>query len=565
MQPFAIGNDNFGEIRTQNARFIDKSLFIKEIFDHFTTKVSLITRPRRFGKTLNLSMLHHFLSTEIVGLETRALFNDLKITEYPEIMAHQGKYPVIFLTLKGIKATSFDVALSDFSGIMRDTYKAHDYLRSGPQFTTADQLAFDRVIQLQCQVGELHTGLAQLCRWLRAYHGVNPWVLIDEYDTPIQAAYLNDYYREMVGLLQPVLGNTFKTNPYLERAVLTGITRVSKESLFSDLNNVAVYTLFKNDYSTHFGFTEPEMDALLVEAELTHCSAEIKRWYNGYLCGDTVLYNPWSIINCVTEKGNLEPYWVNTGGTSMIQQLLAQADPDVKIHLETLLQGHSIIARINDHLVYGLFGADVDSVMSLLLSAGYLKALSRTRTEMGEWLCELTIPNYEVMTVYRLSIMLWLVSQGQQARYEGVLKALVQGDMRVFSNELAVLLERVLSYFDPSGQEPEKFYHGLVLGLVVHLAKTHTVESNRESGWGRYDVMIIPHDVSQIGIVMEFKVAFEHEMLKEIAESALTQIKSQHYAAALTHRQIHKILAIGLAFRGKKVCVQYEWVAGSSQ
>src|SRR3990167_9255013 len=559
MQPFAIGNDNFGEIRTQNARFIDKSLFIKEIFDHFTTKVSLITRPRRFGKTLNLSMLHHFLSTEIVGLETRALFNDLKITEYPEIMAHQGKYPVIFLTLKGIKATSFDVALSDFSGIMRDTYKAHDYLRSGPQFTTADQLAFDRVIQLQCQVGELHTGLAQLCRWLRAYHGVNPWVLIDEYDTPIQAAYLNDYYREMVGLLQPVLGNTFKTNPYLERAVLTGFTRVSKESLFSDLNNVAVYTLFKNDYSTHFGFTEPEMDALLVEAELTHCSAEIKRWYNGYLCGDTVLYNPWSIINCVTAKGALAPYWVHTDSTSMIQKLLAKADADVKSAFEELLQGKSIEARISDHLIYGLFGTDMNSVMSLLLAAGYLKAVTRTLANT-QWLCCLIIPNYEVQTVFEDCIMTWFVSQGQSARYERILKALIEGDAKTVDAEMGLFLERTASDFDVSSQEPAKFYHGFVLGMVVSMAKTHAVESNRESGLGRYDVMLVPHDKTKPGVILEFKVVRPRETLETAAQNALTQIHTKNYAVALQQRGITRILAMGLSFQGKQVHVQHEWL-----
>src|SRR3990167_5714724 len=385
MQPFAIGNDNFGRLRTENLKFIDKSLFIKELLENRGVTVSLLTRPRRFGKTLNLSMLYYFLSKQVGGLETKPLFEGLKITQYPELMAHQGRYPVIFMTLKGIKATSFDTALADFAGIMRDLYKVHAYLRADPKFTEDDQLFFDRSEERESDISDLHTAVAQLCRWLKEYHGVNPWVLIDEYDTPIQTAYLNGYYKDMVALLQPVFGNTFKTNSFLERAVLTGITRVSKESLFSDLNNVAVYTLFKNDYSTHFGFTEPEMDASLVEANLTHLYPEIKRWYNGYLCGDTVLYNPWSIINCVTEKGALAPYWVHTGGTSMIQKLLAEADAGVKTAFEELLQGKSIEARISDHLVYGLFGADMDSVMSLLLAAGYLKAVTRT-SERTQWL-----------------------------------------------------------------------------------------------------------------------------------------------------------------------------------
>jgi len=242
MQPFAIGNDNFGEIRSQNLKLIDKSLFIKEIFDNLGIKISLIIRPRRFGKTLNVSMLHHFLAPQVVGVKTQPLFEGLKITKYPDIMVHQGQYPVIFLTLKGIKATSFDTALASFAGIMRDTYLAHAYLQEAPNWTSTDRILFTRIIERKGDIAELHTALAELCRWLRIHHGVNPWVLLDEYDTPMQAAYLNGYYPEMVALMQPVFGNTFKTNPYLERAVLTGITRVSKESLFSDLNNVAVYT-----------------------------------------------------------------------------------------------------------------------------------------------------------------------------------------------------------------------------------------------------------------------------------------------------------------------------------
>ena len=560
MRPFAIGNDNFGNIRSKNWKFIDKSLFIKEIFDRGAISVSLITRPRRFGKTLNLSMLHHFLSSKVFSIETAPLFEGLKITEYPDIMAHLGQYPVIFITLKGIKATSFETAQADFAGIMRDLYKVHQYLRDSPQFATDDQFAFDRIIQLQCPVGELHTALPQLCRWLAAHYQVKPWVLIDEYDTPIQTAYLNGYYEEMIGLMQPVFGNTLKTNPYLERAVLTGITRVSKESLFSDLNNVQVYTLFNEEYSEHFGFTETEMDALLVEAELTSYSADIKHWYNGYLCGDTVLYNPWSIINCVAKKGALAPYWVQTGGTSMIQRLLAQANASVKTAFEELLQGRSIQARISDHLAFGLFGSDMDSVMSLLLAAGYLKALSHTQTDGADWLCELTIPNHEVMAVYRTCIMTWFVSYGENERYEGLLKAFSEGDAETVEAEMSLFLERTASYFDVSQQEPEKFYHGLVLGMVVSLAKTHTVESNRESGAGRYDVILVPNDHTKPGIILEFKVVRPRETLETAADKALAQIHTKNYAASLRQRGITRILAMGLAFQGKLVNVKYEWL-----
>ncbi|OGT66258.1 MAG: hypothetical protein A3J38_08835 [Gammaproteobacteria bacterium RIFCSPHIGHO2_12_FULL_45_9] len=560
MRPFAIGNDSFGEIRFKNFKFIDKSLFIKEIFDNSGIKVTLITRPRRFGKTLNLSMLHHFLSPNVFKIETAPLFEGLKITQYPEIMAHQGQYPVIFITLKGIKATSFETALADFAGIMRDLYKVHQYLRDSPQFAADDQIAFDRILQLQCQVGELHTAITQLCRWLAAYHLVNPWVLIDEYDTPIQTAYLNGYYPEMIALMQPVFGNTLKTNPYLERAILTGITRVSKESLFSDLNNVQVYTLFKQDYSEHFGFTEPEMDALLIEAELTHRSPDIKRWYNGYLCGDTVLYNPWSIISCLTEKGELAPYWVHTGGTSMIQSLLAKADASVKTAFEELLQGRSIQARISDHLVFGLFGADLDAVMSLLLAAGYLKALTRTQ-ERSQWLCTLAVPNYEVLALFEDCIMMWFTTQGENERYAGLLQALIVLDPEFFEEQLQELLLQTASYFDVGGKNPEKFYHGLILGMLIQLKEHYVLESNRESGLGQYDVMLIPQDVTKPGIVMEFKVVRKSETLETAANNALTQIHTRHYATTLRQRGITRILAMGLAFQGKLVNVKYEWLA----
>src|SRR3990167_5953739 len=443
---------------------------------------------------------------------------------------------------------------------MRDVYKSHTYLCQNPQFAKDDQLIFERIINQNGSPTELRKALVELCRWLKEYHQVDPWVLIDEYDTPIQTAYLHDYYDELIPLMQAVFGNTLKTNPHLNRAILTGITRVSKESLFSDLNNVAVYTLFNEEYSKHFGFTESEIEALLVEANLTAHRDDIKYWYNGYLCGDTILYNPWSIINCVTKKGALAPYWVHTGGTSMIQKLLAEADAGVKSAFEELLQGKSIEARISDHLVYGLFGADMDSVMSLLLAAGYLKATSRTQTENADWLCQLTIPNHEVMAVYRTCIMTWFVSQGQNARYEGILKDFAEGDAETVEAEMGLFLERTASYFDVSSQEPEKFYHGLVLGMVVSMAKTHAVESNRESGAGRYDVMLVPHDKTKHGVILEFKVVRPRETLETAAQNALTQIRTKNYAATLKQRGLTRILAIGLYFQGKQVHVKYEWL-----
>ena len=375
MIQFAIGNDDFGDIRRNNFVFVDKTGFIQEILARRGEKVTLITRPRRFGKTLNLSMLQHFFAESVHGEPTRPLFDGLKITQDNPCMAHQGKYPVIFLSLKAVKTGSFEEARGSLSVLLRELYKQYRYLI--PSLTVSDHAAFDRILNLQATDAELQFSLLQLCQLLHEYHGVNPWVLIDEYDTPIQTAYLKGYYEPMIAFMQAFLGNTLKTNPYLERAVLTGILRVARESLFSDMNNVGVYTLFNDEYSEHFGFTEPEVNALLEQTGFISQGTAIKTWYNGYLCGDTTLYNPWSIICCLSRKGALQPYWVQTGGTAMIQDLLAHADASVKTCFEDLLSGKTISARISEHLAYGLFGEDIDAVMSLLLAAGYLKAISR--------------------------------------------------------------------------------------------------------------------------------------------------------------------------------------------
>ena len=562
MIQFAIGNDDFGMIRRKGFHFVDKTGFIQELLARRGELVTLLTRPRRFGKTLNLSMLQHFFAESVQGEPTRPLFDGLKITQDKPCMVHQGKYPVIFLTLKGIKATNFQQALADCAVMLRGLYKAHSYLQHSPALEPDDQRLFIRTLDKTTSQSEMQTALLDLCRLLHQHHGVNPWVLIDEYDTPIQTAYLKGYYEPMIAFMQAFLGNTLKTNPYLERAVLTGILRISRESLFSDMNNVGVYTLFNEEYSEHFGFTEPEVNVLLEQTGFTSQGTVIKAWYNGYMCGDTTLYNPWSIICCLSRKGALQPYWVQTGGTAMIQDLLARADSSVKICFEDLLAGRTISARISEHLAYGLFGASLDAVMSLLLSAGYLKALSRTQ-EAAKWRCELAIPNQEVLAVYQTCVMTWFESQGQETRYEGLLLALTEGNVQLFTQEMKRFFEHTVSYFDTSHQQPEKFYHGLVLGMMISLAKTHTLESNRESGGGRYDVMLTPHDLTKPAVVMEFKVTFDDETMEIAANKALQQIKDKRYAATLYQRRATRVLALALAFSGKQVTILSEWLSAN--
>ncbi|OGT67026.1 MAG: hypothetical protein A3J38_05500 [Gammaproteobacteria bacterium RIFCSPHIGHO2_12_FULL_45_9] len=547
-------------IRRKGFHFVDKTGFIQELLARSGELVTLLTRPRRFGKTLNLSMLQHFFAESVHGEPTRPLFNGLKITQDNACMAHQGKYPVIFISLKAVKTGSFEEARGSLAVLLQELYENYQYLTETTSFTSSSKETFDRILNLQATDAELHFSLLRLCRWLRDYHGVNPWVLIDEYDTPIQTAYLKGYYEPMIAFMQAFLGNTLKTNPYLERAVLTGILRVARESLFSDMNNVGVYTLFNDEYSEHFGFTEPEVNALLEQTGFISQGTAIKTWYNGYLCGDTTLYNPWSIICCLSRKGALQPYWVQTGGTAMIQDLLAHADASVKTCFEDLLSGKTISARISEHLAYGLFGEDIDAVMSLLLAAGYLKAISRTQ-DIAEWVCELAIPNQEVLAVYRTCVVKWFAAQGQENRYRGLLRALTEGDVRTFTREMKQFFEYTVSYFDTSHQQPEKFYHGLVLGMIISLTKTHTIESNRESGVGRYDVILIPHDLNQPGVVLEFKVTFDDETMEAAALEALQQIKDKRYAATLYQRRVTRVLALALAFSGKQVTILSEWLS----
>lgn len=553
-----LGYENFKEIIDHQLDFVDKTLFIQEVLDDKATKVAVITRPRRFGKTLNLSMLHHFLAAEAYGQSTQGLFEHTKIAALGDkYMQHQGRYPVIFITFKDIKDHSFEQALQQLAIVMMRTYREHRYLLSSPQLDPEQKEFFRSILSREANQSTLEAALEQLTSFLFQHHGVKPWLLIDEYDTPIQASYLGGYYRPLIDCLRNLFGAALKTNSYLERAVITGILRVAKESLFSGLNNLKVYTLTNSHYGQHFGFTEAEVGNLLEQAGFNQQAQAIRDWYNGYRVGDYTVYNPWSIVNCIAEKGELAPYWVNTSDNQLIKTILLNSSESFRTQFEDLLQGYTIDKIIDENMVYGDLKNNESAAWSLLLMAGYLKIISSQRV-VAELRCQLTIPNQEVRSLYQQIIQQWLANGHGTEWFNSFLNHLLTGDLIAFERDLKELVEQTFSVHDVS-KDPEAFYHGFMVGATTSLYhnENYEIKSNRESGHGRYDYMIFSHDKNRPTILIELKrvpkdAADLDKALTQAAQQALEQIELQNYAAEARQRGRTNILKIGLAFSGRR-------------
>jgi Predicted AAA-ATPase/PD-(D/E)XK nuclease superfamily len=554
-----VGYSDFSDLIRHQLDFVDKTLFIKEVFDNTGTQVSVITRPRRFGKTLNLSMLHYFLASEIRGQATQRLFDGLKIAASdPAYLSHQGKYPVIFVSFKDIKGKDFASAYAILEHLLSALYSEHYYLLSSTQLLEKEKKIFSSIMEKESNPAEIGYSLRDLSHYLHRHFGIKPWILIDEYDTPIQSGYLNGYYEEIVGLIRTMFSAALKDNPSLEKSVITGILRISKESLFSGANNIRVYSILEKEYSEHFGFTEAEVDGLLEKYRLAERSPRIRDWYNGYQIGSTIIYNPWSLINCIQNGGLLKPYWVNTSGNDLVKHLLARGDLRVKTDLEAIIHHESITALVSENMVFGDLEKDRNAMWSLLLFCGYFKPI-HIEYKNGLIQCELAVPNQEIMALYHHLIQGWL-SEPLGAQYLDFLLSLTEGRVEEFIDRLQQYLIQTLSIFDATGREPEKFYHGFVLGMMVSLSDTHEVKSNHESGYGRYDVMLIPKDIEQLGIVIEFKTVRDEKIdLKSAAAEALQQIEHRAYATELKQRGLQRILKMGLAFRNKEVTMQTQF------
>lgn len=551
-----IGHQDFSDLRRKNNFYIDKTAFIQEWWEADDI-VTLITRPRRFGKTLNMSMLEKFFSCEYA--DRGDLFDGLSVWENEKYRELQGTYPVIFLTFADVKYASYQEARKMICFTLETLYNKHDFLLKGDLLNEKEK-EFYHEVSKNMENSTASAALRLLSDFLGRYYGKKVIILLDEYDTPMQEAYAGGYWDEMAEFIRSLFNASFKTNPFLERAVLTGITRVSKESIFSDLNNLEVVTTTSCKYETAFGFTEEEVFEALDEFGLPDRKQEVKAWYDGFTFGNVKdIYNPWSIINYLDKK-KLAPYWVNTSSNHLAGNLLRESSKERKLEFECLLRGETICMEIDEQIVYDQLSAKKNALWSLLLASGYLKVAEAEFVEQeGCFRYQLGLTNKEVRIMFKNMVRDWF---SQDDHYNDFIKALLLDDVEAMNTYMNKVALSTFSYFDTgkkeSEEEPERFYHGFVLGLMVDLADKYILTSNRESGFGRYDVMLEPRDRSNDAILLEFKVKNKNEEeLSDTVKAALQQIKMQNYEADLMGKGFTKehIRKYGFAFQGKKVLI----------
>ena len=556
-----IGIQNFEKLREKDCFYIDKTSFMKEWWES-NDDVTLITRPRRFGKTLNMSMVETFFSVKYA--DRGELFEGLSIWEEEEYRKIQGTYPVISLSFANVKEKEYKIARKKICQFLTNLYAKYSFLIDSGVLYESDIRYFKRVSE-DMDDSDATLALYQLSDYLYRYYGKKVIILLDEYDTPMQEAYVDGYWDEMAAFIRSLFNATFKTNPWLERGIMTGITRVSKESIFSDLNNLEVVTTTSDKYADSFGFTEREVFAALDKFRLGEKKEEVRRWYDGFIFGEHKdIYNPWSILHFLN-KGKVADYWVNTSSNALVSKLIREGNSDIKEKFEVLLGGDTIQTSVDEQIVYNQLDDNEEGIWSLLVASGYLKILSYDDLEFlapgAEQMYELALTNYEVQRMFEGMVRGWF--SGVKAPRNAFIKALLAGDrkaMNVYMNQVAL---HTFSYFDtgknPSYEEPERFYHGFVLGLIVDLQNRYVITSNRESGFGRYDVMLEPKNSEDDAIILEFKVhdSEDEDSLKDTVQSALRQIEEKQYAAQLIARGIPKerIRSYGFAFRGKEVLI----------
>ena len=557
----AIGRQNFASIREGNFFYIDKTNFIKEWWES-GDECTLITRPRRFGKTLNMIMMKQFFSIEYQGREE--LFEGLSIWEEEKFRKLQGTYPVLFLSFADIKSKTYAQARKEMICLIVGLYNKYHFLLETDVLTEGDKEYF-KLVNLEMEDAIAVKAIQNLCSFLHRYYKKKVIILLDEYDTPMQEAYVKGYWEEIVSFIRSLFNSTFKTNPHLERGLMTGITRVSKESIFSDLNHLKVVTTTSEKYATCFGFTEEEVFSALEEYGLSEEKEKVKSWYDGFIFGKVAdIYNPWSIINFLDTK-QYEPYWANTSSNELINTLLRGGNKKVKTSFEILLEGKSIRCPIEEQVVYGALGDNEEAIWSLLVAAGYLKILSYEKAEElngeREPKYEVTLTNFEVKRMFSSMVRRWFYQA--EAEYSDFLMALLQGDLDAMNEYMNRISMEMFSYFDTGkkayGSDPERFYHGFVLGLLVELKDRYIITSNRESGFGRYDLVMEPRKEELPAIIIEFKVFNKRreQNLEETVAAALAQVEEKQYEKELIARGIEKrrIRKYGFAFLGKEVLI----------
>ena len=556
----SIGKQNFSSLREQNFFFIDKTYFIKEWWEK-GDDITLITRPRRFGKTLNMSMLECFFSNKYANQAD--LFEGLSIWKEEKYRKLQGTYPVIFLSFAAVKAGNLEDAKTQIKQEIARVYRENRRLMKDDIFSENERELYDTTTASMDDV-TAQDSLKNLSEWMEHYYGKKVIILLDEYDTPMQEAYVQGYWDEFTAFVRSLFNATFKSNPYLERAIMTGITRVSKESIFSDLNNIRVVTTTSNLYADCFGFTEEEVFTALDEFGMGDKKDEVKQWYDGFTFGEhRDIYNPWSITNYLDE-GRLYPYWASTSSNGLVSRLIRTASADVKEKMEDLLNGQEIVVNFDEQIVYNQLDHNENAIWSLLLTSGYLKVIRVDYHGITRepWYT-LDITNIETLSMFMTMFQGWF--QNRDANYSYFMKALINGDLKAMNYYMNKVALATFSYFDVgsgngSDPEPERFYHGFVLGLIAERAGIYEIRSNRESGFGRYDIMMIPQEREKYpAIIIEFKVCsrMKKETLEEAVQSALNQITEKNYDADLLAQGIpeERIRHYGFAFEGKKVLI----------
>jgi hypothetical protein len=576
MQKLPVGISDFKLLREADYYFVDKSLFIKEIIDDGEGKIILIPRPRRFGKTLTLSMLRYFFEKPDVKIDAKLdakpntkpntksdaksdikkLFSGLLIEKEEIFKTHICKYPVIYLTFKDIKSLAFENALESIKRLIAKEFRRHSYLLKSDGLDAFEKEDFNNIASSKANISLFETSLKDLSHYIYKHHNQKPIILIDEYDTPIHTAYIENYYDEIIAFFRSFLGAGLKDNPNIFKGVLTGILRVAKESIFSGMNNLGVYSILREEYSEFFGFTEKEVVQICWDYDIKDKIEEIKKWYDGYIFGKNVIYNPWSIINFIYSKDKeYRPYWANTASNEIIKKLVINSPNKVKEEIYDLLKNIPVTKRIEENIVFSELIKNEANLYSFLLFCGYLKAFDKKHIQRKSYY-NLLIPNIEVKQIFEDVIFHWIEESYESYKLRDMLKALLSGDVEIFEEILGDFILETLSYFDTGRKNVEKVYQAFILGLLVNLSPYYEVNSEKESGYGRYDISIIPKDKTKKAIIMELKTIRKNETKDEALESALNQIEERKYETEILKRGINDIDKLAVVFDGKRVWVR---------
>ena len=551
-KPLPIGVEDFKRLVDNEYYFIDKTLMIKELLENKET-VNLFTRPRRFGKTLNMSMLQRFF--EATEKSNAYLFDGLKIAAYPEYMAYQGQYPVISISLKSMKRASYQEAYFEYVKLLSDEFERHEIILQSDAVSEEDKLEFQKIKKRIAEPKEYNSAVKLLSKCLQKVYQKNVIILIDEYDVPLENAYHEGFYDDMTNLIRSCFESALKTNPSLEFAVLTGCLRVSRESIFTGLNNLKTYSITKNKFSQYFGFTQEEMQEILQNFSLEQYAGTIAKWYDGYRFGLTEIYNPWSVLNCIdsylqNDMVACEPYWSNTSSNRIVKRLIEESNERTKSMVEELINGTPIHTQIFEDVTYGTIDVNQDYIWSFLLFTGYLKIIS-CETVGDETYYDMVIPNVEIKSIYKNTIRSWFIDHINRDNRTDILESVIHADAEKLEDLLCTWLTNTISCFD----EQENYYHGFVTGLVSGFSG-YMVVSNRESGNGRFDLVVKQRSRWHHAAILEFKVVEKYNQMTKACEDALKQIEGKDYEASLRDEQYENIAKLGICFCQKRCRVK---------